>query len=42
MKQALDQDGSGEVYPHFVREPDLDPYRQSPAFKALMDAHAPK
>jgi tetratricopeptide (TPR) repeat protein len=41
MKQALDQDGSGEVYQYFVREPDLDPYRQGPAFKALMDAHAP-
>lgn len=42
MKRALDQDGSGEVYQYFVREPDLDPYRQGPAFKALMDAHAPK
>jgi tetratricopeptide (TPR) repeat protein len=42
MRLALEMERSGHVYQYFIREPDLDPYRQRPAFKALMDAHAPK
>jgi hypothetical protein len=42
MRLALEMERSGHVYQYFVREPDLDPYRQRPAFKALMEAHAPK
>jgi len=42
MRLALEMERGGHVYQYFVREPDLDPYRERPAFKALMDAHAPK
>jgi len=41
MRLALELDRGGHVYQYFIREPDLDPYRERPAFKALMDAHAP-
>jgi hypothetical protein len=30
------------MWQYFVREPDLDPYREHAEFKKLMAAHAPK
>lgn len=41
MKKALDEDGSGHVYQYFVREPDLDSYREHAEFSELMKQHAP-
>jgi len=42
MAAAFKGDQSGHVYQYFVREPDLDPYREDSAFKSLMDANKPE
>lgn len=41
MEAAFKLDASGRIYHYFVREPDLDPYRNTPAFIALMKLNAP-
>lgn len=41
MRKALDGDRSGQVYQYFVREPDLDPYREHAEFSELMKKNAP-
>jgi tetratricopeptide (TPR) repeat protein len=41
MEKALKGDPSGQMYQYFVREPDLDPYRQHEPFKTLMAKHVP-
>ncbi len=41
MKAALALDRSGHTYHYFVREPDLDPYRQNAAFVDCMNQFKP-
>jgi tetratricopeptide (TPR) repeat protein len=40
MATAFKMDASGDTYQYFVREQDMDPYREHPEFKKLMDANA--
>ena len=42
MEAAFKLDGSGHAYQYFVREPDMDPYRNDAEFVKLMEAHAPQ
>jgi tetratricopeptide (TPR) repeat protein len=42
MEAAFNGDRSGHIYQYFVREPDLDPYREDTAFKTLMNANKPE
>ena len=40
MDAAFKFDASGDTYQYFVREQEMDPYRDHDGFKKLMDAHA--
>lgn len=42
MGAALALDPSPSTWNYYEREPDLDPYRERPAFAALMKQHRPK
>jgi tetratricopeptide (TPR) repeat protein len=42
MDAAFSLDASGATYGYFLREPDLDPYREMPAFAELMLRNKPR
>src|SRR5205823_3714690 len=42
MDAAFKLDASGDTYQYFIREQDMDSYREHDDFKKLMDANKPK
>lgn len=42
MRIALQLDTTGHVYQYFLREPDLDPYREQPEYKQMVKECTPR